>query len=500
MSYNLRLYTALLLFILQTNSLSFALGLEFSKSFSLVKVAKQKNDIRSPWQKRNVVYEHHLASCIRYHGQKALLVTSYAISNQTEILMLPYFQAKKIPLQAIFVDHEVNLAILMPKSGYDLASMIALPLGDDISIGSRATLLTDQNNIKLNKHSAILSAADVYEASTSSYQMVHYLFKAQQKALGWSEPVISDGKIVAITSGQNSDYTYAIPARTIKHFLDEKKESYRGFPGLGFLTQSLNSDTLREYLGAPGQELGVRVAKVYATSPFEGKIRKNDVLLAINDHKISSRQTIQHPVWGEIPYVVLINELYPGNSVRLKIWRDNKEFEVIQALKRHVSNERLVRQFNFDNSEPHLIFAGLIFQELSLDYLKTWGHQWQKEAKSDLLYHWIYNNDFFPGGNKRIIILSKVLADRQNHGYEHLTHRIISKINGLKITSMQDVYEALDRPTIKKNKAYARIELSRGKGELILSYEELAKTHKRIANSYGIVSPRSFFSRKSKNL
>ena len=468
-----------------------------SKSFSLIKVAKQNNDIRSPWQQHKVRYEHHLATCIRYQGKKALLVTGFAVSHQTEILMLPYFQAKKIPLTPLFVDYEVNLAILTPKNNDDLSPMVPVKVGNDIKVGSNADLLTDQNNIKLNKHSATLSAVDIYEASTSSYQMVHYLFKAQQKALGWSEPVIKDGELVAMTSGQNSDYIYAIPARTIRHFLSDKKESYRGFPGLGFLTQSLSLGSLRKALGVPGQELGVRVAKVFTTSPFFGVVKKNDVLLSLNGHKVNSRQAIEHPTWGETPYVVLINEQYSGDPISIKLWRDDKEIELKKPLKRYLSNERLVRQYNYTRKEPHLIFAGLIFQELSLDYLKTWGSQWQKEAKSKLLYHWLYKNELFPQGQKRIIILSKVLADRKNHGYEHLSHRVISKVNHIEVNSLREVAKALEKPIVKMGKEYSKIEIDQGKGEIILSYQDLEDTHKRIASSYGIDSPESFFRRES---
>ena len=343
-----------------------------------------------------------------------------------------------------------------------------------------------------------MSAVDIYEASTSSYQMIHYLFKAQQKALGWSEPVLKNGKLVAITSGQNSDYIYAIPARTIKHFIAENPEKYKGFPSLGFLTQSLSSNTLRQALGVPGQELGVRVATVHETSPFVDQIKKNDVLLRLNGYRINSRQAVEHPIWGEVPYVVVVNELYAGDSVNLTIWIESREIEIKKPLKRYLSNEKLVRQYNYSSSEPHLIFAGIIFQELSLDYLKTWGNQWQKEAKSNLLYQWIYKNGLFPGGKKRIILLSKVLADRKNHGYEHLSHRIVSKGNDVAVTSLEDVARALDRPIMKAGKEYVRIVLSQGKGEVILSYRDLDKTHKRIAKSYGIVSPDSFFNRTAK--
>ncbi|NRA44710.1 MAG: hypothetical protein HRU09_07125 [Oligoflexales bacterium] len=64
--------------------------------------------------------------------------------------MLPYFQGKKIPLKPIFVDHEVNLAVLSAKDNQALAAMKPISIGSDISIGSTTSLLTDQNNIKLN--------------------------------------------------------------------------------------------------------------------------------------------------------------------------------------------------------------------------------------------------------------------------------------------------------------------------------------------------------------
>ena len=66
-------------------------------------------------------------------------------------------------------------------------------------------------------------------------------------------------------------------------------------------------------------------------------------------------------------------------------------------------------QNRFDIPPNYYIFGGIILQELSREYLKTWGNNWQKKADKRLLFY--FDNYMYQvtPGKGRIVILNKVL-------------------------------------------------------------------------------------------
>ena len=66
-------------------------------------------------------------------------------------------------------------------------------------------------------------------------------------------------------------------------------------------------------------------------------------------------------------------------------------------------------------------WTGLIFEELSRQYLKEWGGDWVKQAPRRLVYLDRYPIDGRAReGRKRIVILSQVLPVASNIGYDDL--------------------------------------------------------------------------------
>ena len=73
------------------------------------------------------------------------------------------------------------------------------------------------------------------------------------------------------------------------------------------------------------------------------------------------------------------------------------------------------------------MLGGLIFQELSRQYLSEWGTNWLKEAPQRFVYLDRFQSELFPDGNRRVVILSQVLPANSTIGYDDLAYLTVTK-------------------------------------------------------------------------
>jgi hypothetical protein len=232
---------------------------------------------------------------------------------------------------------------------------------------------------------------------------------------------------------------------------------------------------------------------VQANSPFATQLRTNDVVVAIGDVAVSEEGLVNHATWGKIHLKYLLNQHYGGDELKLKVVRQGHELTVQARLQRFDSNRAPVVNYRYEGPEPHLIFGGLVFQELSQDYLKQWGKDWRGIGPSDLLFTMNFANKVTAPPNTRVIFLTRVLADPFNRGYTELRNRLVDTVNGHKITSLASLREALDQPVQVQGQAYARIKLAPEGTEVILGLSGLAAAQARMARTYEISTAGSFY-------
>lgn len=468
-------------------------------SVVLIRVYKQDHSQVDPWIKKKISTEHHLGTIVKgSDNERYILVTAWATIHSTEISMIRYQDKKVTPLQIKKVDYNSNLAILSPKDKKSLDGLIPVTIGPDIQTGSDINLFTDYNQVKIQNHKGSISAVGVYEGTTSSYQIPNYLLKIDKIALGWSEPVFYGNQLIAISSGQGKEYIFALPSMLIRKFLQSPPESITSdFPTPGFATQSLLSPELRDSLSVSELNHGIRIALVESNSPYANQIFPNDVLTKVGQYPIDKHQNYKHPVWGDIPWVAIYNQMSPGDPLSLEIYRNGKKLTVREELRPYRANDHLIWQDQYQSQAPWVIYGGLIIQELSKDYLKSWGKLWQQEANSTFLYYWFHKN-MIHRPEKRIVFISKVLSDPVNAGYEPFTNVMIESINSKPVTSLESVRNAIASPVKKNEHEFTIFSLSEGRGEIILLHKEAVGSQRRIADRYNIFKKDHFFSELSR--
>ena len=96
------------------------------------------------------------------------------------------------------------------------------------------------------------------------------------------------------------------------------------------------------------------------------------------------------------------------------------------------------------SEELYYVLGGIIFQELSRQYLKEWGPNWQKEAPQRLVYLDRFQSELFPEGHRKIVILSQVLPANTTIGYDDFSYLTVTKVNGKEINSLRDLAESAE--------------------------------------------------------
>jgi PDZ domain len=137
-----------------------------------------------------------------------------------------------------------------------------------------------------------------------------------------------------------------------------------------------------------------------------------------------------------------------------------------------------------DRAPSFYIVGGLILQELSRQYLKEWGPEWQKKAPEQFVYLDRYQAELFKNGPKKIVFLSRALPSEATIGYEEVNTLIVERINGVALQSLADVPAAL----AKAENGMHKIEFDGDPGTIYLDAAQAAAADAAIQAKYRLPS------------
>ena len=135
-----------------------------------------------------------------------------------------------------------------------------------------------------------------------------------------------------------------------------------------------------------------------------------------------------------------------------------------------------------------------IFQELTLNYLEVWGQNWENRAPLRLrLFKQLdltrtknvsQNTPAKHPSRERIVILSQVLPDVVNIGYQELRNMVVKKVNGKRVVNLESMVEALQNPQT----GFHRVEFLPGseRVQIVLPVQELVSADERIMKNFQI--------------
>jgi len=276
-----------------------------------------------------------------------------------------------------------------------------------------------------------------------------------------------------------------IPPPVIRRFLAEAaSENYQAFPRAGIGFSPLRDPQLRKYLGLEANG-GVFISKVEPGGAVDkAGVEPGDVLLSIDGVAIDSDGNFSHSEYGRIPMSYLITMTKnAGDTVEFELFRDGEKRKVPVKLERSNRKAMSVPPYLYDQQPGYLVAGGLVFQELSREFLREWGPDWRGSAPRRLVYADIFQHEEKPEGGK-VVFLSSVIPTPATLGYENLSGLVVTSVDGQPINSLKDMEEALTKPQAEDG--IFRIEVADDPRILFLDAGMAAEAEEVLAQRYGL--------------
>lgn len=413
-----------------------------------------------------------------------IITNAHVSSNARFIALEKEGDSRKYEARVKFIAHDCDLAILEVLDESFSNGMTPLPFGGVPSLDSTVTVAgypIGGNRLSVTR--GVVSRIDyqTYSHSSADSHLAIQIDAAINRGNSGG-PVLQDGKVVGVAfQGYSANVAqnvgYMIPVPVIQRFLKDIADGrYDRYVDLGIWPFPLLNKAHRRAVGLEPGDYGVVVGSVLSAGAANGLLRVGDVLLSIDDHPIFSDASVEMD-GGRVQMEEVVERKFMGDSVRLKILRDQKEQEIRIPLNSPWPYLTLARQHGV--RPRFVVFGGLIFQPLSHGFLKA-----SKVNDINILYHYslFLDNDLYLE-KPEIIVLSKILPDPINTYLRGFVNAIVEKINGRKIRILEDVSDAF-----KLSSEYYVIEfLGRGR-PLVLERKAVMEAREHILRGYGVSS------------
>jgi len=458
-----------------------------SKEVSLVRVnvTGQPYDYFRPWQKKPAFSKRALGAVL---PNQRVLVTADLVANQNYVELERAESGDKSAANVVVVDYEANLALLEPTDKAFLKGVQPLDLALDTVVGDRLEAWQLESTGALVVTEGIVTTVGMtrYPADVADFLTYRLSIPMQYRDNSYTVPLVKKDKLAALLLrfDPRTQVLDAIPAPIIAHFLkDAAGPSYRGFPSLGINFFPTRDPELRQYAGDTTKG-GVYVSDVEPGQPAaKAGLQAGDMIEAVGDNQIDENGNYVDPLYGKIGFGNLLTaKAFSGDSANLRIRRSGKALTLAVKLEHRSEKDYVIPPYDIDDPPPYYVLGGLIFQELSRQYLKEWGGNWQKDAPQDFVYLDRFQTELFPATNQRVVILSQVLPANTTIGYEDVSYLVVKKVNGKEVHSLGDLAEAVKSPV----NGFHVIETVDDPKQLALDAAEVATDAPELQKNYGL--------------
>jgi hypothetical protein len=445
-----------------------------------VRVTGQDWNWRAPWEKQQPWTRTVTGLVV---PGKRILVASTAFGNHLLVEAQKLGSEEHTVARVTLVDHEGPLALVEVADPAFWEDLAPLPFVKRLPTEGAVTIHRWQPGL-LDAFAGNVRQVRAGRHGLSQTTLLTLEVASGTDGLGESEVVVSDGEVAGLLTGRSGDTYGALAAPVLEQFLEgADQKDWRGFARAGLAWQDLTNPALRSSLGLRPGESGVRLTQVAPNGSAASVLKPGDVLLELGGFKLDPTGRYQHPLYGRMLFALLFSDgRKPGETLPAKVLRDGQQLELTLPLRRMLPDDDVVPPYVFGRGPEYSIVGGLVFQELTRPYLSVWG-DWARRAPPRLLIA-VDRDALAPDAPRRFVLLSTVLPDAANLGYQDLHDLIVEKVNDRRVGSLEDLRQALERPS----GPYQRIELLPGQGTrwIVIDAEEARASVARLRQAYGV--------------
>jgi Trypsin-like serine proteases, typically periplasmic, contain C-terminal PDZ domain len=455
----------------------------WDRSLVSVEVTYKVYDAFQPWNEPT--------RAIRKHGvviaPGEILTTAQYLPTHTLVRVQKGGRGRWYDARVKWWDAQSNLAVLEAAAPAFWDGLAPAKLAEKVGRGPEFELLRWRDG-NLENRRVEFGKFTVSEGVLGFAPHVQLEVSTDLSGLGWTEVLARDGVIVGLTTYSNGRVCGALPAPFIRDVLAAwRAGSFSGLGYFDFTWQPGSNPELLKELGMEGESRGAVVHAAGRESDPAKSPRPRDILLEIDGFPIDSEGDYLDPDYGHLMLEYLANRgHFAGATVKLKVRRGARELTLDYVVpKADFTDETMPREV-FDGPPKYLVAGGLVFQPLTQPFLRGWGDEWRKYAPYRLQYYQ-YGE---PRDKRRsLVVLTGVLPDPINLGYQDAVMLVVDKVNGRVVATLADLAEALETPA---EGGVHRVEFMPGRNlqRLVLDAATLDAATARVKEYYGLPATR----------
>ncbi len=413
-----------------------------------------------------------------------VLTTETVVRNQVLIELARVRSGEKIPARVVEADPEANLALLQVRDPAQLAGMVPIRIADRLPDDAALSIVQFDETREFQAGGAKLVRILVDALPEAPFRTLAFKVLVDLDVSAPGAPVVVNGALAGLAMSYDgaSRTAMLIPYAALTKFIADLADgNYSGLASAGFLWQPLVDPVKRRYLGADAVDSGVQVLSCLPRSGADGILKPMDVVLEWDGKPIDNMGYYDDDEFGRLLMPHLIKKRQPGDTVPLTILRAGERLTVRMTLSRYDDENAYVPENITGRPDDYVIDGGLILQEMSGRWLRAYGRNWQSKADSRLVNLYLTKRVAPGSPGDRIVLLSTVLPDDINIGYQHLRTQIVEAVNGTPIRNLEDVFRVRAR-----DGCINRLRLKSFGIDLVLDANRIAAANAKLQADYNL--------------
>ncbi len=448
-----------------------------------VRITGQDWNWRAPWEKQPP-WTRTVTGLV-VPGQR-ILVASTAFGNPLLVEAQKLGGDARTVARVELVDHEGPLALVAVDDPAFWEGLQPLPIEPRVWGEGAVQILRWQRTGLLDAYPGTLRQVRSGRHGLSQTSLLTIDVASSAEGLGESEVVVANGRVAGLVTGRAGDTYAAIAAPVLAQFLGgAAKGDWRSFARAGLAWQDLTNPALREWLGLAPGETGIRLTRVLPYGSAGSVLKPGDVVLELGGAKLDPTGYYEHPLYGRMLFALLFSDgRRPGDTMPVRILRDGQRLDLQLELRAMRPEQDRVPPYVYGRGPDYVVKGGLVFQELTRPYLASWG-DWTRRAPPRLLIAIDRDDDQATDEpQQRIVLLSSVLPDVANLGYQELRDQIVERVNGRPVPDLAALREAFGSAT----SGFHVIDLVSGQAasRIVIDAAEAEASAERLRRAYGI--------------
>lgn len=435
-------------------------------------------DYIAPWRLKDPIQVSGSGAVI---SNRRILTNAHVVANARYIQVQKHKDPNKYIAEVSFISHEADLAVLKVKDPRFFTQTKPLPFGDlPKPYQEVAVFGYPMGGESLSITKGILSRIEHQPYFHANSFLLAGQIDAAVNPGNSGGPVIANQKIVGIVmqgidGEQVENLGYFIPPSVIAHVLKDSEDGKQdGFPTLDFTIQPLENPAAKAYYGLSKDQSGALVTQVFADSAASKILKKNDVILKIDQFQIADDSSVNYTPSLRTHLKHAIDLHHVGDKIKITYARAGKINTTYLTAQKNPKRHELVAPPEFDTVPRYYVYGGIVFVPLTNNLLRVMEKNpfnvWQSPSK-------LYETT----DKRELVVALRALTADVNFGYNEVDGWMVDFVNGVPVRDFLQFAKLLEY-----NKAKNVVFEDKNGEQLVINHAQAVQGEAAIFKNYGI--------------